>query len=200
MDEEKAPDVSTPEKFRPDIDQISRELNRRRSAKSFRKAVADILRVLLVIAAVAVLVSTMWIPVLRIYGTSMEPTLSNGEIVVTLKTDKLEPGDLVAFYFNNKILIKRVIASGGSIVDFTSEGLVVVDGETLDEPYVTNSGFGDCDITLPYMVPDGRYFVLGDSREVSVDSRSTMIGPVSSEQIVGRVALRVWPFSEFGLV
>ena len=153
---------------------------------------------LIVVAAVAVLVATIWMPVLQIYGASMAPTLDEGDIVISVKGSAFEPGDLVAFYMGNKILVKRCIAGPGQWVDIDADGNVYVDGELLDEPYLTEKALGDCDIELPYQVPDNRYFCMGDHRSTSVDSRSTTVGCVSDEQIVGKILFRVWPLSDFG--
>jgi signal peptidase I len=155
---------------------------------------------LLVAAAIAVLVVTLWMPVIQIYGKSMTPTLSSGEIVVLVKTTNFKPGDIIAFYYNNKILVKRVIAQAGDWVDITEDGRVIVNGEELDEPYVSEKALGECDIKLPYQVPDERVFVLGDHRSVSIDSRSSQVGCVAEEQIVGKITFRVWPFKRYGLV
>ena len=139
--------------------------------------------------------ATLLLPVLQIYGTSMTPTLHDGDIVLSVKTGKLEQGDIVAFYYNNKILVKRVIAGPGQWVDIDEEGNVYVDGELLDEPYLDDKALGSCNIQLPYQVPDGRWFVMGDHRSVSVDSRDRAVGCVSEEQIVGRLTFRVWPLN-----
>ena len=153
---------------------------------------------LITVAAVAVLVATLWLPVLQIYGSSMTPTLDEGEIVISLKGADFRQGDIVAFYYNNKILVKRIIADPGQWVDIDEDGTVRVDGETLDEPYLTEKAFGGCDIKLPYQVPDGRYFVMGDHRSTSVDSRHSAVGCVADEQIVGRIVFRVWPLNTLG--
>ena len=158
------------------------------------------LSALVTVAAVAVLVTTLFFPVLRIYGTSMTPTLQSGEFVVALKTSNFKQGDVVAFKFDNKILVKRVIASAGQWVDIDSAGNVSVDGVPLDEPYIDEKSLGDCDISLPYQVPDGKVFVMGDHRSTSIDSRSTALGCVSQEQVVGKALLRVWPLDQFGPV
>lgn len=185
---------------RPTQDQVAEELRRERYKRRYRSAVTSTVYTLITVAAAAVLVATLLLPVLRIYGTSMTPTLDNGQIVVSVKTGELEPGDVVAFYYNNKILIKRVICGSGDWVDIQQDGTVLVNGQVLDEPYLTEKALGTCDIELPYQVPDGRVFVMGDHRETSVDSRSTSVGCVAQEQIVGRIFFRVWPLNEFGFV
>ncbi|MGM9550201.1 MAG: signal peptidase I [Faecousia sp.] len=153
---------------------------------------------LVVVAAVAVLVATIWMPVLQIYGTSMTPTLSEGEIVLSLKGTEFDSGDLIAFYLGNKVLVKRCIASPGQWVDIDADGNIYVNGELLDEPYLTEKALGECDLTLPYQVPEGRWFCVGDHRATSLDSRHSAVGCVSEEQIVGKIVFRVWPLSRFG--
>ena len=146
------------------------------------------------------LVATLWLPVLQIYGSSMTPTLQDGEIIFSLKTSSFEPGDIISFYYNNKILVKRVIARPGEWVDIDSDGYVYINDVRLDEPYLEDRAFGDCNIELPYQVPDGKVFVMGDHRSTSVDSRNTAVGCVAQEQVVGKILFRVWPFSAFGPV
>jgi signal peptidase I len=153
---------------------------------------------LITVAAIAVLIATLWMPVLEIYGTSMTPTLNDGEIVISLKTNDINTGDVVAFYYNNKILVKRVIAKSGDWIKIDKDGTVTVNGEVLDEPYVNEKSLGECDLTFPYQVPDGRVFVMGDHRSVSVDSRSSSMGCVSEEQIVGKLVFKVWPTKDVG--
>ena len=184
----------------PSMEQIIRERERLRYRRRYSRTLKSTVAVLVVVAAAAVLVATLWMPVLRIYGTSMSPTLTDGQIVVTLKGSKFEPGELVAFYYGNKLLIKRVIAGPADWVDLDESGSVFVNGDLLDEPYLTAKAFGETNIELPYQVPDGRYFVMGDNRETSVDSRTTALGCVADDQIVGRVVFRIWPFSSFGAV
>ena len=150
---------------------------------------------LIVVAAVAVLISTLVLPVLQVSGESMEPTLSDGDIIVLVKTNRYETGDLIGFYYQNKLLLKRVIASAGDYVDIDDNGVVSVNGVALDEPYVSELSKGTCDISMPYQVPDGRIFVMGDHREVSIDSRTKAVGCIEKEQIVGRVFFRIWPLS-----
>ena len=184
----------------PIMEQIIRERERLRYRRRYSRTLKSTVAVLVVVAAAAVLVATLWMPVLRIYGTSMSPTLTDGQIVVTLKGSKFEPGELVAFYYGNKLLIKRVIAGPADWVDLDESGSVFVNGDLLDEPYLTAKAFGETNIELPYQVPDGRYFVMGDNRATSVDSRTTALGCVADDQIVGRVVFRIWPFSSFGAV
>ncbi len=184
----------------PDVDQLKRELKRTWYRKRYASTLRSTIYVLLVVAAAAVLVSTLWLPVLQIYGSSMTPTLEDGEIVVAQKTSSFETGDVLAFYYNNKILIKRVIASPGDWVDIKEDGTVYVNQEELYEPYVSEKSLGECDLTFPYQVPESRIFVMGDHRSVSVDSRSSTVGCVAQEQIVGHILFRVWPLRSFGPV
>ena len=160
---------------------------------------------LITVAAIAVLVATLLLPVLQIYGSSMSPTLTDKDIVVSLKQTEFKTGDVVAFYYNNKILVKRVIALSGEWVDITPEGDVYVgktktDMQLLDEPYLTEKALGDCNIEFPYQVPESRIFVMGDHRSVSVDSRNTAVGCVAEEQLVGKLVFRVWPLNLFGRI
>lgn len=182
----------------PAVEDLRAELRRVKYKKRYRSVVKSTVYTLVVVAAVAVLVATIWLPVLQIYGTSMLPTLDDGEIVVSVKGSDFEAGDLVCFYLGNKILVKRYIAGPGQWVNIDEEGNVYVNGQLLDEPYVSDKSLGDCNIELPYQVPDNRIFVLGDHRESSVDSRNTAVGCVSDEQIVGKIVFRVWPFNAIG--
>ncbi|MBR0411588.1 MAG: signal peptidase I [Eubacterium sp.] len=147
------------------------------------------------VAAVAVLITTLWVPVLRVFGSSMTPTLYEGNVVITVKTSSLKPGDVIAFYYNNSVLVKRLIGMPGDWIDIDEEGNVYLNGELLDEPYVDQKALGECNIELPCQVPENRVFVLGDHRSVSIDSRNTSIGFIPKEQLVGRIALRIWPLS-----
>ena len=151
-------------------------------------------------AAVSILIAVLLLPVLRIYGTSMTPTLEESDIVLSVKGGKFDTGDVIAFYYNNKILVKRVIAQTGDWVNIDKDGVVYVNGEVIDEPYVSGRSLGECDIELPYQVPEGRVFVMGDHRDVSIDSRSSTIGCIAEEQVVGRIIFRIWPFKEIGKV
>lgn len=182
----------------PKISQLEAELKRERYKNQYGKVLRSTIYTLIVVAAIAILVATIWMPVLQIYGTSMSPTLQEGEIVVTLKGTDFKSGDLVSFYLGNKLLVKRYIAGPGQWVDIDPDGNVYVDGELLEEPYLTEKAFGDCNIELPYQVPENRIFVIGDHRSTSVDSRSTSVGCVSDEQIVGKIVFRVWPLKDFG--
>ncbi len=184
----------------PELAQLEAELARVKYRSRYRLVLRSTVYTLIVVAAIAVLVATIWMPVLQIYGSSMTPTLSEGDIVVSLKGSAFQRGDLVAFYLGNKILVKRCIAGPGQWVDIDDEGNVYVDGEQLDEPYLMEKALGDCNIELPYQVPDSRYFCMGDHRSTSVDSRNTAVGCVAEEQIVGKIVFRVWPLADFGVV
>lgn len=166
----------------------------------FRHSLMETVFTLVTVAAVAVLVAVLLLPVLQIYGTSMAPSLTEGNIVLSLKGSQFETGDVVAFYYNNKVLVKRVIANAGDWVDIDEDGNVFVNNVELDEPYVTEKAFGDCNIELPYQVPESRVFVMGDHRSVSIDSRNTAVGCVAEEQIVGKIVYCIWPMSNFGKV
>lgn len=179
----------------PSIEQVEAELNDIKAKKKYGRALRNTVYVLIVVAAIAVLISTLVLPVLQVSGESMEPTLSDGDIIVLVKTNKYETGDLIGFYYQNKLLLKRVIATAGDYVDIDDGGAVSVNGKVLDEPYVSELSKGTCDIALPYQVPDGRIFVMGDHRNVSVDSRAKAVGCIEKEQIVGRVFFRIWPLS-----
>lgn len=187
-------------KERPSVADLEAELHRVRYNNRYQSVLRSTIYTLITVAAVAVLVATLWLPVLQIYGSSMTPTLEDGEIVFSVKTTNMEPGDVVAFYYNNKILIKRVIANAGDWVNMDQDGTVYVNDAELIEPYLDEKSFGDADIELPYQVPDGHFFVMGDHRETSVDSRHTSVGCVAPDQIVGKIVFRVWPMKQFGAV
>lgn len=183
----------------PSLTQMEAELARTQYKIRYGRALRSTLYTLITVAAIAILIATLWLPVLQIYGSSMTPTLQEGEIVLSLKDNHFKMGDIVAFYFNNKILVKRVIAGPGQWVDIKEDGTVYVDKTPIDEPYVKEKARGECcNIKLPYQVPDSRYFVIGDHRETSVDSRSEEVGCVADEQIVGRIVFCVWPLNAFG--
>ena len=185
--------MTAPKRERPTLAQLKTELKRERHKLTYGATLRSTIYSLVTVAAVAVLVATLLLPVLQIYGESMSPTLEDGQIVVSVKTGQLEQGDVVAFYYNNKILVKRVIAGPGQWVDIDEDGNVYVDGQLLDEPYAVEKSLGSCNIELPYQVADGRWFVMGDHRSVSVDGRDRTVGCVSEEQIVGRLTFRIWP-------
>lgn len=178
----------------PTKKQVETERKRYRRQKAYNKALGGTLYVLTIVAAVAVLIATLILPVLQIEGTSMSPTLVNGDIVLLTKTSSFERGELCGFSWNNKLLIKRVIGIPGDWIEMDTDGTVYRNGEKLDEPYAEQLAVGECDLEFPFQVPQEQYFVLGDMRESSIDSRNTLIGCVAKEQIVGKVFFRVWPF------
>lgn len=182
----------------PTVQQLEAELKREKYRGRYWKMLRGTVAVLVVVAATAVLISNLLLPILRIYGSSMTPTLVNGNIVAAVRNGTYQRGDIIAFYYNNKILVKRVIGMPGEWVDIDENGTVTIDGEPLEEPYLTEKALGECDIELPYQVPEGRYFVMGDHRSVSSDSRSSQVGCVSEEQIVGKLLFRLWPLDEIG--
>ncbi|MCD8052126.1 MAG: signal peptidase I [Clostridiales bacterium] len=184
----------------PTEEAVAAERERLQHQKRYRQTLRTTIYALVVVAAVAVLIATMFLPVLQVSGSSMEPTLEDGDIIALVKTDDFETGDLVGFYYQNKLLLKRVIAGPGDIVDIDEEGNVSVNGELLDEPYVTEKSLGETDREYPVQVPENRYFVMGDNRATSIDSRSTAIGYIEVDQIVGKVVLRIWPLNHLSLI
>ena len=184
----------------PDLEALEAELERTRYRKRYGNVLRSTAFSLVVVAAVAVLIAVLLLPVLQISGTSMTDSLQDEDIVVALNSSGYETGDIIAFYFNNNILVKRVIAAPGDWVDIDEEGNVYVNEELLEEPYVTDKALGDCNITLPYQVPDGRCFVMGDHRATSIDSRNTAVGCVSNDMVIGKILVRVWPLEGFGIV
>lgn len=180
------------------VRQIEGELKRLRRKQNSRRIFRQTVFSLLVVAAAAVLAAMLFFPIFRVTGSSMEPTLNAKEIVVCLKSNRFQSGDLVAFYYNNKVLLKRVIGTAGDTIEIDDSGNVFVNGSQLDEPYITKKSLGQCDIDFPYQVPDNRIFVMGDNRETSVDSRTTAVGCIADEYVIGKVFLRVWPLERLG--
>lgn len=185
---------------KPRVEQLEAELDRIRRKSRLRRVIKNTLYTLTVVASCAVLVAILFMPVLRIQGSSMTPTFHEGEIVVSIKNKDVRPGDIVGVYFGSKVLVKRVIAVEYQYVNIDSEGNVYIDGELLDEPYLTEKALGECNIDLPYQVAENSIFVMGDHRATSIDSRNTSVGSINLENVVGRIVFRVWPFEEIGFI
>lgn len=181
----------------PKLELLQKELKRELYKRRFRRILRSSFNALIVVAAVAALIATLVLPVLQIAGTSMEPSLKDGDIVLLAKTDKLDTGDLCAFYYSNKILIKRIIGVPGDYIWIDKEGTVYLNNQELDEPYISEKALGECDVEFPYQVPENYYFVMGDQRKTSIDSRSSVIGCIAADQIIGKILCKFWPFSEF---
>lgn len=181
----------------PELELLQKELKRERYKRRFRRLLRSTTNALIVVAAVAALIATLVLPVLQIAGTSMEPSLNDGDIVLLMKTDRLKTGDLCAFYYSNKILIQRIIGTPGDYLWINPDGTVYLNGSELAEPYVTEKSLGECDVEFPYQVPENHYFMMGDHRETSIDSRSTVIGGIAEDQIIGKILFKIWPLDEF---
>ena len=185
---------------RPSLEMLDREIARQERMESYFRLSRGALAIVLCAAAAIIVITNLWIAVLQVDGSSMNPLLKINEIVIAVRTDNPEKGDVITFSNDNNLYIKRVIAAGGDMVEIGENGTVSVNGEALDEPYVAAPGLGSCDIDFPFLVPTGTFFVLGDSRSVSLDSRLSRFGPVGKEQIIGRVEYRIWPFLQIGSV
>lgn len=184
----------------PDLAQLEKELRRERYKYRYASVLRSTVNALIVVAAFALLVATLWMPVLQIYGGSMTPTLTEGEIVVCVRDFDFQRGDLIAFYVGNNLLVKRVIGEPGDQISITEDGTVYINDKALDEPYTSEKSLGQCDLEFPFYVPKEQYFLIGDHRKTSVDSRASIVGCVAEEQIVGRIVFRLWPLENFGTV
>ncbi len=184
----------------PSIEQVEEERARLRYKHRYSKTLKSTVAILVVVAALAVLVATLWMPVLQIYGSSMSPTLKDGEIVIAVKGSSFSTGDVVGLWYENKLLVKRVIGKPGDWINIDKDGNITVNGELLDEPYITKKAYGETTIELPCQVGDDMWFVVGDNREVSIDSRNTSVGCITTDQIVGRIVFCIWPIKDFGVL
>lgn len=192
--------IQRPGRIGPTTEQIRHELERVRHRKIFANTLRSTIFILIVVSATAVLIAVLLLPVLRIYGNSMNDTLDEGDIVVAVKGGNFDTGDVIAFYYNNKLLVKRVIGREGDWVDIDESGNVYLNQNLLEEPYLESKAYGETNITLPYQVPEARLFVLGDNRDVSIDSRNTTVGCITDEQIAGKIIFRVWPLDKIGII
>ncbi len=177
----------------PSIEEVTAERKRLRRGVYYRKSLRGTVAVLIVVAAVSVLIATLFLPILQISGDSMSPTLDNDEIVMLFKSKKFTRGDMIGLYYQGKVLLKRVIAEPGDTVVIDDEGNVYVNARRLEEDYISEKSLGNCDLEFPYTVPEESYFVMGDKRSNSVDSRNSAIGSIKKDQIIGKVFVRVWP-------
>lgn len=182
------------------IKELRQELRRVKYNNKFAATFFNTVGTLVVVAAAAILVANLWLPILQVTGTSMSPTLQEGQVLMASKGHDFKTGDVIAFYYNNKILVKRVIAMPGDWVNISDDGTVYVNDIAIDEPYLKEKALGDCNIELPYQVPESKIFVMGDNRSVSLDSRNTAIGCVSEEQVVGKITFAIWPLSKIGKI
>lgn len=190
----------TDEEPYPAAEELKQELHRIRYRKKYRKLLRSTISILIVTAAIAAITATLILPVMQIYGSSMSPLLKEKDIVLSVKTQEIKRGDIISFYYSNRILVKRVVGLPMDIIQISDDGDVYVNGELLDEPYLKEKSIGECDIRFPYQVPEGSYFVMGDHRQTSIDSRTRAIGCILKEEIVGKIFFKVWPFDSFGPV
>lgn len=185
---------------KPNCIEIKEELNRIKKQNEYNKTLKSTIYILIIVASIAVLVSVLYLPVLSVQGQSMTPTLDNGQVLIATRGRNIQRGDIIAFNYNNKVLLKRVIATQGEVVNIKEDGIVYVNGEMLEEKYITKKSLGEVTIDFPYQVEEGKFFVMGDHRETSIDSRSNLIGSINKEQILGKVFFRIWPLNQLGKI
>lgn len=184
------------------LEKIKEDYKTRKNREKFFYELKKTIGFFLVIISVGIIISSFWVRVLTIYGTSMSPNLTAKDTVVAFKKDQYKSGDVIAFYYNNKVLVKRVIATSGDWVNISNNGNVIINDKEIKEKYLLKSSksIGKTDIKLPYQVPENKIFVMGDHRSVSIDSRNKIIGSIGKEQIIGKIKFIIWPLSRFDIL
>ena len=146
-----------------------------------------------IIILIVVIIRTFIITPVRVDGNSMNSTLKDGEILLLEKFDKnLKRFDIIVLDYNGEKLIKRVIGLPGEKVEYKNNKLYIND-KKIDEPFIEEETY---DFKLDYIIPKDNYFVVGDNRDNSLDSR--IIGVISSDSILGKTIFRIFPFNKFG--
>ena len=180
-------------------EKVSPEVQARREAYDWIQSLISAL-------LICVLVFVFVIRIMDVNGSSMSPTLINGDkVLVSGLFYEPDRGDIVVFkkdsYNDNKALVKRVIAVVGDVVNIDFDnGIVYVNGEAVEEAYLSVSTNTKLDFIGPQTVPENCLFVMGDNRNASTDSRDKRIGMVDKRVVIGKVLMVVYPFSSFGTV